>query len=188
MGDSIIYHTAKYNNHPQLQGGGIVTWRGIRGAKIEGLTNHVSWNIRGKPCPTTIVIALGTNNIFRTPLGQIRGILKERVKSLRELLPHTRLVWSDVLPRKSYDGETSRGAGKRCTIDINDNAHEIFRATKNAHVITNAPLILANMKSCFYDNVHLNKKGQRLLIHQFESALQFFNSYPDQFEFPYKLQ
>lgn len=184
IGDSIVYHTAKFNDHPQLVGGGVVTWQGIRGAKIHGLTSHVAREIRGVPYPTTIIIALGTNNIFTTPLGRIHDILKERVDSLRELLPNTRLIWSDVLPRKIYKKETSKGAGKRYTIDMNDNAHKIFKNLGNAHIIRNAPTILAHKDTCFYDDVHLNKEGQKLLIQQFERALQFFNAFPNQFEYP----
>ena len=187
MGDSITYWMGNYTRpNPQLVGGGVVTWYGVRGAKIQGLFHRIQKYIGRNRFPTTIVIALGTNNIFKDPLTKIIDMLKTELKSIRELLPHTRLIWSDVLPRRKYDGEHRKNAGKRCTIDINTNARRFLSKKHSAHAIWQSHIFNPKREELFFDNVHLSEAGQQAFIEHLERALVYFNSFPSRFEFPPK--
>ena len=157
LGDSIIYHTGK--SEVQLHGGGVTIWSGIRGYRIANMAKRVERYVERNEFPTTIIIALGTNDIFKTPVGQVRRRLIQELKSIRNLLPHTRLIWSDILPRVKYENELQKGAGKRCTVDLNKNAREVLREFSNTHVIRNAHIFKPQESALFFDDVHLSDIG-----------------------------
>ncbi len=182
MGDSIIRWTGK--NQPHLEGGGTVTWKGFSGAKLQGLCHRIMGHIGQNRFPTTIVIALGTNNIFRDPLGKIIHTLKSELKAVRRLLPHTRLIWSDVLPRREYVGERKKNAGKRCTVDINKNGREVLQKWGNTHAIWQSHIFNPKREELFFDKVHLSDEGKQAFIDHLERALVYFNTFPSRFEFP----
>ncbi len=85
--------------------------------------------------PTTIVIALWTNDIFAqdTPINLTRCWLIEELNALRDFFPGVGLVWSNILPRKEYKRERKPGTGKKCTIDLNDNARRVLQKKGNSH-------------------------------------------------------
>ena len=96
MGDSFITHAGKFQE--QLRGGGTVSWKGLGGARIAGLGNKLHFHLRRFPYPTTLIIHLGCNDIFKSHLGDIRSRIKLDLKTIRNILPNTRIIWSDVLP------------------------------------------------------------------------------------------
>ena len=79
---------------------------------------------------------LGTKDILKEILGQIRHRVKESLKVIRNILPNTRLIWSDILLRAKYQGKVKGGAGKRCTWDLN------MYAKKITHTLQNTPISL----------------------------------------------
>ena len=102
VGDSFVARAGK--NEPQLAGGGSVFWKGVGGLRIAGLDNRMRsylyrWRV---PYPSTIVLHVGCNDLFRSNLGDIRSRIKENLLAIRNTLPQTTIIWSDVLPRHAY--------------------------------------------------------------------------------------
>ena len=127
----------------------------------------------------------GTNDIFArdTPINLTRGRLIEELNALRNFFPGVRLVWSNILPRKEYKRERKPGTGKKCTVDLNDNARRVLKKKGNAHIIKNSHIF--NPKyDVFEDDVHLNDEGKALFCQHLSRALLYFNSHPQEFQFP----
>ena len=139
LGDSIIRHAGKANT--QLHGGGTVIQKGVSGARLAGLGKWLRRYLAKGVAPTTLILHLGTNDILKENLGQIRNRVKESLEAIRNILPNTRLIWSDILLRAKYQGEVKVGAGKRCTLDLNMFARKAIREMPNTHVIKHSHII-----------------------------------------------
>ncbi len=162
-----------------------MTRKGVSGARLAGLGNRLRRYLAKGEAPTTILLHLGTNDIFKENLGQIRHRVKECLEAIRNILPNTRLIWSDILLRAKYHGEVKGGAGKRCTWDLNMYARKILREMQNAHVIKHSHLINPSQEGVYWqDMIHLDTRGTLLFRQNLSDGLMFFNTYPDAFHFP----
>ena len=77
-------------------------WDGVSGAKIAGVVDRLSQCVQTRPFPSTLVLHLGTNDIFESPIHEIRKHINLALKSVRNLFPRTRLIWSFIQPRSKY--------------------------------------------------------------------------------------
>ena len=187
LGDSIVRRTGDnyITSDAQLQGSGRTIWAGLSGARICNMAVRATRVARDHGYPSTIVVALGSNDIFAkdTPIGLTRRRLIEELNALRNFFPHARIIWSNILPRKVYKRETNPGAGKKCTIDLNDNARKVLVKMPNAHIIKNSHIFNPHF-NVFSDDVHLNEYGMGLFKQHLSRALVFFNSSPGDFQYP----
>lgn len=184
LGDSIAYWAGTTNQ--QLRGGGEVLWLGRRGANLSRIMGIIRRNLRRQPFPTTIIIHVGTNDIFDSSTLQLRARIPELVRSVRHILPRTRIIWSDVLDRLFYYGEAQPGAGRRVGNFINSQAHRaIYELGRNAHFISYRGTLDASTPA-FYrrDGVHLNDAGNIMFRMVLAEGLVFFNTHPGSTEFP----
>jgi lysophospholipase L1-like esterase len=181
IGDSIINWAGE--NQMQLQGGGRVIWNGIGGARIAGVCNRLNRCLKNQmPCPSSIILHLGTNDIFAAPIHIIRQRIEQNLLAIRNLFPLTRIIWSLILPRFSYRGEARKGAGNACARNINMHAIRFGKSMSNVHVISHTNLFSKDLFK--KDGVHLKPEGLTRFRLHFESALIFFNGNPDAYQFP----
>ena len=139
MGDSIVHWAGKI--HASLPVAGQVSWIGERGAHVAGLAKRLRKKLRNRPYPTTILLHIGTNDIFENTTYVMRSVIQDNLRGIRNLLPNTRIIWSDILPRLYYHRERQPGAGSRVSKFLNGVAHREIRAMGNAHII--------NHEGCF---------------------------------------
>ena len=183
MGDSIIKWAGQ--GQYQLQGGGETVWQGVGGARLVDVKTRVQHHLRRNPRPTTLILHLGTNDIFAEPWGTVRRRMNEILHDLRNMLPGVRIIWSDVLPRLFYYGESSRGAGNRFRVKLNRYAHHVCLQLHDMHVIRHDELFPAYSYGLFRrDGLHLSERGIGTFIQNLENGLLFFNQFPNTFMFP----
>ena len=113
MGDSLVFWAGKCKPR-NLQGCGDLQWYGYSGGTIQGNGRQVDFltRVREKlsrnPAPNTLVVHIGGNDIFAE--NSTKKELCENIESLiiqlRQLLPNCRIVWSNILPRLFWYGET----------------------------------------------------------------------------------
>lgn len=111
MGSSIIKHAFLA---AMLRTGGInlglerlgikIWWQGYAGLKFTDLKKKVMYLTRLEEAPDFLVIHCGGNDLGDPdwPLAELIEHMSESITSLADLLPKTKLVWSQILPRKSY--------------------------------------------------------------------------------------
>ena len=110
----------------------------MRGAKLHELIPMLNRHLKSRPAPKTLVIHLGTNDLFSTSVMELRCKIKMYLCTVRELLPTTRIVWSDILYRLFYYGETKHGVGKTNFRALNKFAHRVCCQIGNASAIIHA--------------------------------------------------
>ena len=183
IGDSIITWAGQHRD--QLGGAGVVTWKGLGGSKLAGFLPRLNGYLGGQPAPDVLVIHLGTNNIFSDELAKVRGRIQECLQGARGLLPNTRVVWSDILPRLYYYGEHNSGGGKRWVVNLNRHAHRICRTMGNASYINHSVFINPQHHNLYrYDGLHLSEEGNIRFRLTLQEALLHFNNNPAAPHFP----
>jgi lysophospholipase L1-like esterase len=183
IGDSMVGRLS--GRGVQLRGGGRVLWRGVGGARLSGLCYMLSSYLRRRQAPTTIVIHVGTNDLFHDMLSGVRANVVEVLSAVRKLFPDSRIIWSDILYRAFYLNEASPRAGKRSTNNINKYAHQVCRRLPNTCFIKHSHIFANTDHTLFvYDGVHLSYKGKQFLLDNWAQALLFFNAVPGAKGFP----
>ena len=77
-------------------------------ARVEhawAVTEMIYKDMHQNPYPTHIIVHVGTNNIFKESISQIRKELLKALNNIRQLLPLSTIIWSDILPRLAYNEE-----------------------------------------------------------------------------------
>lgn len=182
MGSSIIKHAFLA---AMLRTGGInlglerlgikIWWQGYAGLKFTDLKKKVIYLTRLEEAPDFLVIHCGGNDLGDPdwPLAESIEHMSESITSLADLLPKTKLVWSQILPRKSYRYSSDLEAMER-------NRKRFNRATacqiqdlggayiKHPDIIRNINQFLGN------DNVHLNPLGNKKFLSDIQGGLEYF--------------
>ena len=179
LGDSMVRRVSA--RKVQLAGGGNTVYCGEGGAGIGRLRDMVLRHLSRRRNPTTLIIHLGTNDIFFNSLSAIRYRIEENVRCVRKLLPQTRLIWSDILPRAFYlkESQQSKGAGKRCTINLNEYAHKLCTRIPNMRYIKHRNFSQSDRTLFYWDSVHLSDKGHQRLLDNWSNGLVFLNANPN---------
>ena len=189
IGDSIVARAGK--NNIQLRGGGVVIWQGVGGAKCAGLVNRLTRLLRREPFPTTVILHLGTNDIFKSSTWEINKRVRENLEGIRRLLPNTRMIWSDIIIRLEYADERVARAGKDNMRNINKRAHSFLRKLDGDNkVVVHSGIFqsgrhhLDNHALFEYDCTHPTDWGLHCFRENLSNALIYFNQNPASFEYP----
>ena len=146
------------------------------------MLNH---RLKQEPVPQTVVIHLGTNDLFSTPVKDLRRLIEEGLRTIRHMLPNTRIVWSDVLPWLFYYGEVKKGVGKRNWAAINKFAHKICGQLGNAASVVHSHNISQSNHTLYRrDRLHLSASGNLLFSENIHNGLAFFALSPEALHYP----
>ena len=168
-----------------LQGGGDVAWLGVRGARLKDVVEHLRESLYRTPYPTNVIIHVGTNDILKLSTYELRNLIPVVISSFRNMLPLSRIIWSDILPRRKYKGEHKPGKGKEATCFANCQAHKAIYATNNASFISYANVLSVDKANLFRkDGTHLSRGGLIVFKMVLGKALLFFRSAPHAKAFP----
>ena len=168
-----------------LQGGGVVSWKGVRGAHLKDVVGQLREGLDHTPYPTTVIIHAGTNDILKLDTYALRNLIPVVISSVRNMLPLSRIIWSDILPRRKYKGELKPGKGKQATNFANCQAHKAIYATSNASFICYSDILSADRSSLYRkDGTHLSRGGLIVFKMMLGEALLYFRSAPNAKAFP----
>ncbi len=190
LGDSIVRSAGGFDN--QLRGGGKVLWHGQSGARVEDIVPMLLDKLHHHPFPHILIIHVGTNNILEETISSLRKKVTEALTTIRQHLPFTKIIWSDILPRLGYSKEKTPRGGKTCTININKRAHTVCKSKAmggNAYVVSHSMVFNPKYRNVDgpifkYDCTHLTHKGNDLFRRTLSNALRYFNSNPGDFCYP----
>ena len=171
----------------QLGGGGKVMWCGEKGLKIEGLLDLLNRCLKNQPSPTTIMLHVGTNDLFNVPLNCIRIKLEETFTDIRTLHPNSQIVWSNIIKRPYEVEGVSWNTSKNVVRNINRFAQILCMRTPNTCIIKNGKDLRCADHSLFLRGQvggHLTEKGNQILLRIWDDALVYFNNHPESKCFP----
>ena len=81
-----------------------VGWHGIRGMKWEGFDRQIQLLSLYNKAPRAVLIHLGGNDFCMTSQAKLMKKMKKCLKHLKSLFPGVRVVWVDVLQRRTWPG------------------------------------------------------------------------------------
>jgi len=70
--------------------------------------------------PSYPVVHVGGNDIGKENIGYLRNNLKLFLRTIQRKLPNTIIVWSQILPRRSYRFFTNNKAMEKCRYRLNN--------------------------------------------------------------------
>uniref|UniRef100_K1PR21 SGNH hydrolase-type esterase domain-containing protein n=1 Tax=Magallana gigas TaxID=29159 RepID=K1PR21_MAGGI len=150
-----------------------IWWQGYAGLKFTDLKKKVMYLTRLEEAPDFLVIHCRGNDLGDPdwPLAELIEHMSKSITSLDELLPKTKLVWSQILPRKSYRYSSDLEAMKRNRKRFNRATACQIQELRGGRYIKH-PDIMRNINQFLgNDNVHLNPLGNIKFLCDIQGAL-----------------
>lgn len=180
FGSSLIKHAwMQARNRPggsnlSLQDHGIrLWWQGYSGLKIRQVLNRMKTLMKLEEAPQFIFLHFGGNDLGEQPVGDLRFHVKGILKSLQKLLPNTRIVWSQILPRKNWRYSQNDKAMERARVRVNSAAATEAIRLGGAY-IKYPDIKCASTELWAEDGVHLSKLGNQLFLNILQGAIESF--------------
>ena len=170
VGDSIVYwagRQAELEGEPAMGLVASVTWEGRRGLQLRYVPDVVRSLLRRDNTlnPAYILLHAGTNDIGRAQKHELRKLVQDTFQRVHELLPQTRIVWSEILPRRAYRGFSREEQPKieRVRLSMNKLARAVCRRTGD---VTVGHPSIRHEKEYLYrnDGIHLSETGIQVFL------------------------
>ncbi|KAJ8318103.1 hypothetical protein KUTeg_003194 [Tegillarca granosa] len=181
VGSSMICHAmirainSTFKKNLQLETNNLsVLWQGKPGMRWEQVFNKIKHLITFIDPPEFLLLHCSGNDIGSSlkSVELIHLILNTIVKIFK-LLPKTRLIWSQILPRLEWRNEVNHRALKKVRVRVNRKIAN-FVLKNNGFYIKYPELIESNTGCFSKDNVHLSDLGNDLFLFRIQQALQTF--------------
>lgn len=160
-----------------------IWWQGRGGLVLNRVRSHIRTMLNLEDLPHIIIVHVGGNDIGQTQVGILRNQLKNLFSWLADLIPGALLVWSQILPRRTWRYSDNNDALDKARCRINSSVGSFV--TKSGGGYIRYPDIKANNRFLKVDGVHLTPLGNNILLNTIQGALEVFLSrgactYPDQ--------
>ena len=154
---------------------GSVLWQGSSGLKWESLVPKIKLLLSlESQVPDYIVIHCGGNNIGGKKKSIVlRKQMEKTIISLHKHLPNTKLVWSQILPRRKYRSKIPTFELDEVRKRINNRLATVVLRT-GGNYIRYPELSLKNRDFFEDDGVHLSLLGNDVFLYRIQQAFQTF--------------
>jgi lysophospholipase L1-like esterase len=113
--------------------------------------------------PSYLVVHVGGNDIGKEKIGYLRNNLKLFLRTIQRKLPNTIIVWSQILPSRSYRFSTNNKPMGKCRYHLNNSIAKIVVEEMEGRYIRHPELIRS--WSLFEDDgVHVTSFGNNLFL------------------------
>jgi len=147
-----------------------IFWQGRGGVKLLNLKRHIKLLMTLEDIPPYIVIHIGGNDIGETRLGFLVYRLKRFMSWLSSVMPHTQLIWSQVLPRENWRFSENKVAMEKTRKRLNSSFGKYMR--KNGGGYVRYPDIQSSSKFIKQDGVHLTSLGNEIYLNNLQHGLE----------------
>ena len=148
-------------------------WHGIRGMCWNQLLPEMKALLQKHRPPRVVVVHLGGNDLASTSLVVLIRQMKKDLSLLKQRLPHTQLVWSEVAARAKY-----RGANDDAKVE---KARKTLNASIRQHVVKLGGFCIRHPQIVWHashlyrtDGVHLSNVGNDMLLQNWCDGLESF--------------
>ena len=123
--------------------------------------------------PSFIILHCGGNDLGKLDLKAFRSLLPLIFKLIEEIIPGTKIIWSEILPRQNW-----RYSKNNKAMDIARRRMNSFGgkfAIENQGAYLRHPLLDKFCEKYFSkDGVHLNSLGNTILLNQISKGISEF--------------
>lgn len=159
--------------------GADVWWQGYGGLGLAELLKKINILVKVGDTPSFIILHCGGNDIGKIPCKQIRKLLQDVFQLCAKVLPNTKILWSEVLPRSNWRYSTDGKAMERARKRLNSYAGKLAIDMGGGYL--RHPILCSDWGrfEC-PDGVHLSDEGNVVFLKQIRNGINQFragNSY-----------
>lgn len=154
-----------------------VTWLAKGGRRLEHAGDIIIEELMTGTLDCTLftLIHLGTNNLGHDTLLDLLTKVRQQTRLIKECLPGSRIMWSDILPRLCYQSAINYNSVNRVRKRVNEYALSLMLRADGCVI---AHPIYETNTEYFHDDVHLNDFGNDLFITNIRNHIQFILQSP----------
>lgn len=148
-----------------------IWWQAYSGMKLGQAKIKLRKMVEFEDKPDILILHCGGNDLGRICIGDLRCEMKSQLKDISQMLPKTKIIWSQILPRKTWRYSENNMAMERCRFRLNNSA--ATEAIRMGGGYIKYPDIKLSEESLWSnDGVHLSAIGNELLLNTLQSALE----------------
>lgn len=152
---------------------GHIWWQGRSGLRCGQLRGFIAHLLTLEDSPDILVLHAGGNDIGQIPLADLRLLIFRTLQQLRILLPCTKFIWSQILPRIRWRNELDHAALERVRLRINSYAATLVVKLGGGYL--RYPELSGEDHAFFLqDGVHLSRFANELFLYRMQQGLQSF--------------
>jgi lysophospholipase L1-like esterase len=176
IGSSIIRHgflaACKREDGPML---GLKNaefwWQGYIGLGLKDIRMKLATLGKTRDPPNYILLHCGGNDIGKLKLFSIRQEITFVLRYIQTNYPHTKIIWSGILPRLYWKYSSNFVAMEKARKRLNSFGAKQTLALGGHYILH--PDIVVNCKSLFKDDgVHLSQLGNDLFLNRLSAVLE----------------
>lgn len=150
-----------------------VWWQGYGGLGLVQLRGKLKTLLKVADKPEFAIVHCGGNDIGKVPCKMLRKHVQVVFDLFCELMPETKVIWSEVLPRSSWRYSSDNEAMERARKRLNSFAGKL--------AITRGGAYLRHTQLCrdwhtfeCSDGVHLSNEGNVVFLNQIKKGIVQF--------------
>lgn len=154
-------------------------WQGYSGLGLKSLKHKLGTlqKVWDGPKPDFILVHCGANDLGKLKVYSILRVIDDVMKFFKEHFPQSRIIWSQLLPRKNWRYSKHVIAMENARKRINR-----YGATKvlesNGCYLLHPDLAIFNETLFDNDGVHLSTLGNDLFLNQLRAGIDTFMADP----------
>ena len=147
-----------------------VWWQGKGGMKWAEVLPRIKYLLTFESPPKVLIIHCGGNSIGQVLSHKLRLQIKSGIIEISSLLPETKIVWSQILPRQIWRYSDNAKSMNLTAARINNFAASFCCKLGGAYI--KYPEISWDERGMFNsDGVHLSPIGNDIFLHHIQSSL-----------------
>ena len=139
----------------------------------ESLEPLVETRLKHFPPPGFLLIHLGGNDIVHRPSVDLILNIKATILKFRALMPHTVIIWSDILPRLYWHLAKKPPKVDSSRKRINSTVRS-FVVQEGGRAISHPSLTVKDDQLFRTDGVHLDDPGNAIFLNTIQGAISKF--------------
>ena len=181
VGSSIVKHafvrarSTKCTHLDLKRYGASILWQGQSGLRWTDLEGKVNQLLKFEDPPDFLVIHCGGNDIGIGPKKSIllRKRMERTIINISLKMPHTRMVWSQILPRYKWRSSLLQEQLDKIRVRLNSRLATLILSLGGAS-IKYPELDKENVQFLQDDRVHLTDLGNDIMLYRIQQAFQTF--------------
>lgn len=150
-------------------------WQGRRGMTTSEIITTIRKMKRYNHPPQYLILHVSGNDLGYIKVGFLRNQIKNILRWIYKELPHTTVVWSQILPRLNWRYTCNHKAMMACRYRINNSIATFV--LQNGGCYIRYPDIKPNHTCLKQDGVHLTPLGNDLFLNVLQGAIETFVLY-----------
>lgn len=149
----------------------VATWRGIRGLRWARVLQEALEISQLSSPPVILVLHAGGNDLCIMRLSELLTLMRADLDRILNLFPEIILVWSEAVPRVTWQGARDAGAVERARRTLNARMARFVRSHEGV-VVRHRQLEGDNRRMMRADGVHLNDIGLDIFMSGLQDGVE----------------